>query len=207
MSRNCAPLDWCGALLTRASFRYSVSWKENKNIPFNKRHRLDHSFFPKTLEIHWLSMINSAVLVMLLVGFVLLILTRMLNKDFAQFAKGDDDDGDLEDDPEEEQGWKNLHSDVFRYPEYKSLLCAIVGNGTQFLALAGFILCMALMGAFHVHHHGSMNTAAILIYAFTCGIAGCVTCSSRIVRKCIASKVGLPVADMCQPRCTCRLRV
>jgi transmembrane 9 superfamily protein 1 len=152
--------------------RYSVSWKENKGIPFKKRHRMDHTFFPKTLEIHWLSMINSAVLVLLLVGFVMLILTRMLNKDFAQYAKGDDDDVDIEDDLEEEQGWKNLHTDVFRYPEYKSLLCAILGNGTQFIVLATGILFMALSGAFHVHHHGSMNTAAILIYAFTCGIAG-----------------------------------
>eukprot|EP00038_Savillea_parva_P007891 m.173148 g.173148 ORF g.173148 m.173148 type:complete len:588 (+) comp13650_c0_seq1:41-1804(+) len=153
------------------TFSYSASWRENKEIPFKKRHRMDHTFFPKTLEIHWLSMINSAVLVMLLVGFVMLILTRMLNKDFAAFAK-DEEDGDMDDDLEDEQGWKNLHTDVFRYPEYKSLLCAILGNGTQFIVLATGILAMALLGAFHVHHHGSMNTAAIIIYAFTCGIAG-----------------------------------
>ena len=34
----------------------------------------DNSFFPKTLEIHWLSIINSMVLVFLLIGFVVIIL-------------------------------------------------------------------------------------------------------------------------------------
>jgi len=158
-------------------FTYSVSWKENKKIAFNKRHRMDHTFFPKTLEIHWLSMINSAVLVLLLVGFVMLILSRMLNKDFAQYAKGEDDDFDDADDLEEDQGWKNLHTDVFRFPAYKTLLCAMLGNGVQFIVLSIAMLAMALSGAFHIHHHGSMNTAAILIYAFTCGVAGYISTS------------------------------
>lgn len=34
----------------------------------------DSGFFPKTLEIHWLSIINSMVLVFLLIGFVVIIL-------------------------------------------------------------------------------------------------------------------------------------
>lgn len=63
-------------------------------MAFKARHQSDQSFFPTTLEIHWLSIINSAVLVLLLVGFVLLILTRMLNKDFAQYAKGDELDAE-----------------------------------------------------------------------------------------------------------------
>lgn len=31
----------------------------------------------------------------------------------------------------QEQGWKIIHGDVFRFPQYKSLLCAIIGVGTQ----------------------------------------------------------------------------
>eukprot|EP00041_Stephanoeca_diplocostata_P036100 m.1300398 g.1300398 ORF g.1300398 m.1300398 type:complete len:595 (+) comp24803_c0_seq2:267-2051(+) len=155
------------------TFSYSATWTENKNVAFKARHQSDQSFFPKTLEIHWLSIINSAVLVLLLVGFVLLILTRMLNKDFAQYAKGEE--LDAEEDLEEDQGWKNLHTDVFRFPAYKSLLCAFLGNGVQFLTLSTVLILMALSGAFHIHHHGSMNTAGIMVYAFTCGIAGYVS--------------------------------
>ncbi|KAL0157132.1 hypothetical protein M9458_048378, partial [Cirrhinus mrigala] len=52
---------------------YSVRWFEST----------DYSFFPKTLEIHWLSIINSLVLVVLLLGFVIIILMRVLKNDFA----------------------------------------------------------------------------------------------------------------------------
>ncbi|XP_006825254.1 transmembrane 9 superfamily member 1-like, partial [Saccoglossus kowalevskii] len=47
--------------------------------------------------------------------------------------------------------------------------------GCQFLALATGIIVMALMGMFNVHRHGSMNTAAILLYALTCFVSGYVS--------------------------------
>lgn len=64
---------------------YSVRWFESP-IPHERRaERLrDYSFFPKTLEIHWLSIINSLVLVVLLLGFVIIILMRVLKNDFAR---------------------------------------------------------------------------------------------------------------------------
>ena len=41
------------------------------------------------------------------------------------------------------------------------------GVGSHFLAIATGILLMALSGMFNVHRHGSINTAAILLYALT----------------------------------------
>eukprot|EP00729_Bicosta_minor_P004884 gene4884-23282_t len=161
------------------TFTYSASWKES-TIPFKRRHLKDHTFFPKTLEIHWLSIINSAVLVVLLVGFVTLILNRMLNKDFDRYSR-DDDEIDLDDDLQEDQGWKNLHTDVFRFPAYKSLICAILGNGSQFLTLFTGLMLMAMAGLFNVHHHGSFNTAVVMLYAFTCFISGYV--SNRLYKS------------------------
>lgn len=66
---------------------YSVRWFES-NLPHSRRaERLrDYSFFPKTLEIHWLSIINSLVLVVLLLGFVIIILMRVLKNDFARLV-------------------------------------------------------------------------------------------------------------------------
>lgn len=66
---------------------YSVHWFES-NLPHSRRaERLrDYSFFPKTLEIHWLSIINSLVLVVLLLGFVIIILMRVLKNDFARLV-------------------------------------------------------------------------------------------------------------------------
>lgn len=68
---------------------YSVHWFESP-LPYARRaERLrDYSFFPKTLEIHWLSIINSLVLVVLLLGFVIIILMRVLKNDFARLVSG-----------------------------------------------------------------------------------------------------------------------
>lgn len=64
---------------------YSVHWFENPLPHARRAERLrDYSFFPKTLEIHWLSIINSLVLVVLLLGFVIIILMRVLKNDFAR---------------------------------------------------------------------------------------------------------------------------
>lgn len=64
---------------------YSVRWFESPLPHARRAERLrDYSFFPKTLEIHWLSIINSLVLVVLLLGFVIIILMRVLKNDFAR---------------------------------------------------------------------------------------------------------------------------
>ena len=38
-------------------------------------------------------------------------------------------------DDQDETGWKNIHGDIFRFPENKSLFAACIGSGTQLLAL------------------------------------------------------------------------
>ncbi|XP_019745569.1 transmembrane 9 superfamily member 1 [Hippocampus comes] len=158
------------------TYSYSVRWFESPLPHARRAERLrDHSFFPKTLEIHWLSIINSLVLVVLLLGFVIIILMRVLKNDFARYnveeeAGSDDlDQGD--------NGWKIIHTDVFRFPPYKSLLCAVLGVGAQFLTLATGIIVMALLGMFNVHHHGAINSAAIVLYALTSCVSGYVSCS------------------------------
>ncbi|XP_077518018.1 transmembrane 9 superfamily member 1-like [Amblyomma americanum] len=168
-----APLD--------ITHTYSVRW-----LPTNASERApgglsksgpQGSFFPQTLEIHWLSVINSLVLIFLLLGFIGVILTRVLKNDIARYnsleAKAEMD--------VEEYGWKIIHADVFRFPPYKNLLCAILGVGTQFLCIAVGVLLMALLSVFNVHNHGSMNTAICVLYALTSCIAGFV--SSKMYRQ------------------------
>lgn len=66
---------------------YSVRW-----LPTNVKYedRMDRfksrKFFPVTLEIHWLSVINSTVLAFLLISFVAVILTRVVKKDFDRYS-------------------------------------------------------------------------------------------------------------------------
>lgn len=98
---------------------------------------------------------------------------------FFRYNKPDEEDSiEFADD---DNGWKIIHADVFRFPRYKSLFCAILGVGTQLLVICTGIICMALLGLFKPHRHGSINTAAILLYALTSCIAGYT--SSSYYRK------------------------
>ncbi|KAL3926084.1 MAG: hypothetical protein SGPRY_003469 [Prymnesium sp.] len=124
-----------------------------------------YSFLPQSFEIHWLSIINSFVLVLLLTGFLSIILMRVLKNDFTRYASADDDDDD-----EEETGWKLLHGDVFRLPPSLSAFCAYVGTGAQLFSLIVFLLLLAVMNTFYPGNRGAMYTAAIVLYALTAGI-------------------------------------
>jgi len=153
------------------TFTYSVTWIKTTHS-FKDRAKLMRStdFFPKTIEIHWLSIINSIVLVVLLIGFVFIILSRVLRSDFIRYNS--ESEGSLDD---EDYGWKLISNDVFRFPPYKSLLCAFLGVGTQFLFLGFGIILLAFFGLFNVHRHGSLSTAAFLLYALTSCVSGYVS--------------------------------
>lgn len=66
-------------------FTYTVRWKETE-IPFEKRMEKYSlaSSTPHHLEIHWFSIINSCVTVLLLTGFLATILMRVLKNDFVK---------------------------------------------------------------------------------------------------------------------------
>lgn len=66
-------------------FTYTVRWKETE-IPFEKRMEKYSlaSSMPHHLEIHWFSIINSCVTVLLLTGFLATILMRVLKNDFVK---------------------------------------------------------------------------------------------------------------------------
>ncbi|CAL9762807.1 unnamed protein product [Musa acuminata subsp. burmannicoides] len=151
-----------------AEFLYSVKWKET-TMPFEKRMEKysQSSSLPHHLEIHWFSIINSCVTVLLLTGFLATILMRVLKNDFVKYA---DDEESAED--QEETGWKYIHGDVFRFPKNKSLLAASLGSGTQLFALTVFIFVLALVGVFYPYNRGALFTALVVIYALTSGIAG-----------------------------------
>ncbi|WAR18015.1 TM9S1-like protein, partial [Mya arenaria] len=120
------------------AFTYSVKW-HNSGLKYEERSKRlrDNSFFPKTLE------------------------TRVLKSDFARYNVDDEESEELD---QEDNGWKIIHTDVFRFPAYKNLFCAILGVGMQFLTLATGIIIMAMMGLFNVHRHGISGYVATNMY-------------------------------------------
>lgn len=88
------------------------------------------------LRTHWLSVINAAAAAVLLFMLLLSIFGRTVNRDFARYSASVDVE-DLEHDElmveEDERGWRIVKSDVFRFPQYKELFCAVIGTGAQVL--------------------------------------------------------------------------
>lgn len=154
-------------------YTYSVNWIPTEVKYADRAKRMsDSSFFPNSLEIHWLSIINSMVLVFILIACVAVILTRVVRNDFTRYNLTMDD---MEE--EEGKGWKMIHGDVFRFPPYTSLFCAILGVGTQFLVIVIGILLVVLFNLINLNRHGTITMVSVLLYAFTSWIAGFVSAS------------------------------
>ena len=136
----------------------------------------DSTFLPSSFEIHWLSIINSFVLVLLLTAFLAIILMRILKKDFSRYMEVDEDEL-----AEEETGWKMIHGDVFRPPDHLDIFTSILGAGAQIFATVLILLACVLVGAFKATRRGALLTALIIIYAI-CGIVGGII-SGRIFKQ------------------------
>ena len=50
---------------------------------------------------------------------------RILKNDFARYNLDDEESDELD---QEENGWKIVHTDVFRFPPQRSLLCSMLGK-------------------------------------------------------------------------------
>ena len=73
-------------------FSYSVFWEEEELEWKDRWSRYaDSRFVPPSFEIHWLSIINSFVLVLLLTAFLTIILLRVLKNDFSRYMELDED--------------------------------------------------------------------------------------------------------------------
>lgn len=72
---------------------YSANWVSTTVKFEDRRKYYAQSTNPNLkaeLEIHWLSIMNSFVLVILLTGFLAIIIMRVLRSDYARYAKTDE---------------------------------------------------------------------------------------------------------------------
>jgi len=162
-------------------FSYSVKWVSMEVNHADRMGRyVETGFLPASFEIHWLSIINSFALVVLLTVFLAIILMRVLKNDFSRYMSLDTEDAELGG-GEEETGWKLIHGDVFRFPARFTLFCAFVGTGVHLFVCTFCLLVLALLSAFNVSKRGGVTTATIIIYALTSGIGGFV--SARLYRQ------------------------
>ncbi|KAL4196031.1 hypothetical protein AMTRI_Chr04g181310 [Amborella trichopoda] len=149
-------------------FKYSVKWRET-DISFKERMEKYVMFFSTHHgRSNWFLALDPCLNVLIFVGLFSSFIFGLLKKDIVRYSL-DDEESVYE---QEETGWKNIHGDVFRYPKHKSWFAAILGSGTQLLALAIFIFILGLVGVFYPYNKGVLSTALIVIYALTSSIAG-----------------------------------
>jgi len=163
---------------TEVAFSYSVEWLARLDLKWGSRMSRYHDsrFLPGTFEIHWLSIINSFVLVLLLTAFLTIIMMRVLKNDFSRYMEVEEDEIG-----EEETGWKLINGDVFRFPPFANALAALLGAGAHLLCVTLLLLICAISNCIVPTKRGAILTAMIILYACTAPIGGFV--SARLYRQ------------------------
>lgn len=169
---------------TTVTWTYSVYWRESPTVWATRWDQYLHIYDPK---IHWFSLINSAVFVMLLVAMVSMILLRALRKDIARYNRLeatfnlDDLSGTsavAEDGVQEDSGWKLVHGDAFRPPRHPLVLSILLGNGAQLFVMTGITVAFALLGFLSPSNRGFLATVILLLYTLFGFIGGYISARS-----------------------------
>ncbi|CEO96034.1 Transmembrane 9 superfamily member [Plasmodiophora brassicae] len=119
-------------------------------------------------KIHWLSIVNSLMIVLFLTGMVAMIMMRTLHRDFRRYNELDQE----EDNQQEETGWKLVHGDVFRPPPHGGLFAVLVGSGVQVTLMAVITMFFAVLGFLSPANRGGLMTALVLLFVFMGVAAG-----------------------------------
>merc|ERR1712025_1009186 len=132
-------------------------------------------------DIHYFAIVNSLMIVLFMTGAIATIMIRTLRKDIAGY-------NELQtlEESQEETGWKLVHGDVFRPPQFSPMLLSVmVGTGAQIGLAFAFAMVLAMVNITNSMRKGQVLTSMILLYVLCGSIAGYL--SSRIYKFCEAS--------------------
>lgn len=138
-------------------YTYSVKFRKDNNVKWSSR--WDYILGSAHTNIQWFSILNSLVIVLFLTGMVAMILLRALHKDIARYNQVD-----IEEDIQEEFGWKLVHADVFRPPQNAMLLSVFLGSGVQVFCMTLTTLFFACLGFLSPANRGSLMTCALVLF-------------------------------------------
>ena len=116
-----------------------------------------------------------------------MVLLRALHKDIARYNQID-----MQEDVQEDSGWKLVHGDVFRPPRHTLLLSVLLGSGSQLFMMVGattsispppssssfrsqFNVVFAMLGFLSPSNRGALATAMIILYVLFGFISGFVS--------------------------------
>uniref|UniRef100_A0A3P8Y9N1 Transmembrane 9 superfamily member n=1 Tax=Esox lucius TaxID=8010 RepID=A0A3P8Y9N1_ESOLU len=139
-------------------FSYSVHWEESQ---VKWASRWDTYLTMSDVQIHWFSIVNSVVVVFFLSGILSMIIIRTLRKDIANYNREDDIEDTME-----ESGWKNVHGDVFRPPQYPMILSSLLGSGIQLFCMILIVIFVAMLGMLSPSSRGALMTTSCFLFMF-----------------------------------------
>jgi transmembrane 9 superfamily protein 2/4 len=161
-------------------YSYDITWNENDNLLWADRWDVYLVGAPDD-DIHYYSIVNSLMIVLFLTGAIATIMIRTLRKDISGY-------NELQtlEEAQEETGWKLVHGDVFRPPQFSPMLLSVsVGTGAQIGLSFAFAMILAMCKVTNSMKKGQILTSMIMLYVFCGSIAGYI--SSRIYKLCGAS--------------------
>merc|ERR1719453_1718710 len=130
-------------------FSYSVTWSRSEietsqALELQLKASMPHGH--QNMDIHWLAIINSFVLMLLVLSLFLLIIIRVVRSDLSRYLQIPDDELNA---VEEETGWKLLHADVFRPPRHRLFFCSAVGAGMQLFTMCVMVVLVGCIGIYY----------------------------------------------------------
>lgn len=153
-------------------YTYDVKWVESTT---RWATRWDSYLQMEGSNIHWLSILNSGIIVLCLTGIIAMILLRTLHRDIAKYNELATTEEIVE-----ETGWKLVHGDVFRKPQHSKLLAASVGCGVQIIGMSVVTLFFAALGLLAPARRGALLQSTLLLFTFMGAGAG--YCSARLCK-------------------------
>ena len=151
------PLELKEDANNEVTFTYSVTFKPFATVWATRWDKYLHTYDP---SIQWFSLINFAVIVVLLSSIVIHALLKALRNDIVRY-----NEMNLDNEFQEDSGWKLLHGDVFRIPEKSMLLSILVGSGTQLFLMIICSMFFAAIGLLSPSSRGSLSTVMFMLYA------------------------------------------
>lgn len=145
------------------NYTYSVAFEVSK---VKWASRWDVYLYTSNSNVHWISIINSFGMVLLLSIIVANIFRRTVTRDISAYNESIESDSVLD------SGWKQLNGDIFRPPVYYGIFSVVIGTGIQVISMCIFTLFFASVGFLAPEHRGYLVTTMLLLFAFTGNLAG-----------------------------------
>ena len=145
-------------------FTYDVIF-EYSNLAFSSR--WDHYLHLQNDNIHWFSLINSSLIILIFSFIVLHIFSRALKRDIDIYNTRVTNEEIID-----EFGWKQVCNDVFRRPPFRMLLSALIGTGIQIFSMVFYTLIFAIIGFLTPDKRGSLLMIMIFVFVFMGVFAG-----------------------------------